>query len=108
MSAEQGFLSAICETPDDDAPRLVYADWLDDNGQPDRAEFVRLQCRLARMEEWADGRDELVRREQRLLKDNEKKWRKVVGKFTARVEFRRGFFEGVAMPIARFLDNADA
>jgi uncharacterized protein (TIGR02996 family) len=33
--------------PHDDAPRLVLADWLDDHGEHDRAEFVRLQLRLA-------------------------------------------------------------
>jgi uncharacterized protein (TIGR02996 family) len=40
-------LQAVCENPDDDTPRLVYADWLDDHGDPDRAEFIRLQVALA-------------------------------------------------------------
>jgi uncharacterized protein (TIGR02996 family) len=31
-------------TPDDDGPRLVLADWLEDHGEAARAEFVRLQC----------------------------------------------------------------
>jgi uncharacterized protein (TIGR02996 family) len=35
---------AICENPADDTPRLVYADWLEENGRPERAEFIRLQC----------------------------------------------------------------
>jgi uncharacterized protein (TIGR02996 family) len=35
---------AVCEHPADDTPRLVYADWLEENGQPERAEFIRLQC----------------------------------------------------------------
>ncbi len=35
---------AICEQPEEDTPRLVYADWLEENGQPERAEFIRLQC----------------------------------------------------------------
>jgi uncharacterized protein (TIGR02996 family) len=39
---------AICEQPWEDTPRLVYADWLEENGQPERAEFIRLQC-----EAWA-------------------------------------------------------
>jgi uncharacterized protein (TIGR02996 family) len=34
----------ICEQPQEDTPRLVYADWLEENGQPERAEFIRLQC----------------------------------------------------------------
>jgi uncharacterized protein (TIGR02996 family) len=40
------FLRAICENPEDDTVRLVYADWLDENGDPDRAEFIRLQIAL--------------------------------------------------------------
>ena len=35
---------AICENPAEDTPRLVYADWLQENGRPERAEFIRLQC----------------------------------------------------------------
>jgi uncharacterized protein (TIGR02996 family) len=34
----------VCENPGDDTPRLVYADWLAEHGQPERAEFIRLQC----------------------------------------------------------------
>jgi uncharacterized protein (TIGR02996 family) len=49
--SEEGFLQAIAEAPEDDTPRLVYADWLEEHGQPERAEFIRLQCELARVEE---------------------------------------------------------
>jgi uncharacterized protein (TIGR02996 family) len=38
------FLAAILDRPDDDLPRLVYADWLDEHGEPERAEFIRTQC----------------------------------------------------------------
>src|SRR5215218_7287428 len=41
-------LAAVLASPADDAPRLVLADWLDEHGQPDRAEFIRLQCELNR------------------------------------------------------------
>ena len=44
------FLRAICERPADDAPRLVYADWLDDHGEGERAEFIRVQAELARLD----------------------------------------------------------
>jgi uncharacterized protein (TIGR02996 family) len=40
------FLQQIAEAPDDPTPRLALADWLSDHGQPDRAEFIRVQCRL--------------------------------------------------------------
>jgi uncharacterized protein (TIGR02996 family) len=51
MDHHSAFLQAIVEAPDDDAPRLIYADWLEENGQPERAQFIRIQCELARMPE---------------------------------------------------------
>ena len=44
MTAENSFLRAVIESPDDDAPRLIYADWLDDHGDPERADFIRVQA----------------------------------------------------------------
>ena len=46
--AHEPFLRAICAAPDDDAPRLVFADYLDETGDPERAEFIRLQIQFAR------------------------------------------------------------
>jgi uncharacterized protein (TIGR02996 family) len=46
VSDRNAFLRAICEQPADDAPRLVFADWLDENGESERAEFIRVQCKL--------------------------------------------------------------
>src|SRR5262245_43074307 len=40
---DPSLLAAICAHPQDDSLRLVYADWLDDHDESDRAEFVRLQ-----------------------------------------------------------------
>ena len=48
MSPAAPFLAAIREAPEDDAPRLIYADWLDEHGEPERAEFIRVQCKLER------------------------------------------------------------
>src|SRR5262245_27762998 len=55
MSDGAALFRAVIDDPADDAVRLVYADWLDENGDPDRAEFIRGQVRLARMEPWDDG-----------------------------------------------------
>jgi uncharacterized protein (TIGR02996 family) len=43
MNDADALLRAIFDAPDDDAPRLVYADWLDEHGQPNHARFIRLQ-----------------------------------------------------------------
>src|SRR5438045_683486 len=40
-------LDAARLSPYDDTPRLVLSDWLDEHGAHDRADFIRLQLRLA-------------------------------------------------------------
>ncbi|MFO0796924.1 MAG: TIGR02996 domain-containing protein [Gemmataceae bacterium] len=52
MDDHAALLAAVVDRPDDDTPRLVLADYLDDHGEPDRAAFVRAQVRLARTPEW--------------------------------------------------------
>lgn len=66
MSEEEAFLRAICENPDEDTPRLVFADWLDERGgeiETKWASLLREQLRpgserlvvhLAYDEHWMD------------------------------------------------------
>jgi uncharacterized protein (TIGR02996 family) len=51
LSQHEAFLRAIFDAPDDDTPRLVYADFLQENGEEDRAAFVRYECALAGLAE---------------------------------------------------------
>lgn len=51
------FLRTIRENPDDDTARLVYADWLQERGEEDRAEFIRVQCATENTEFVCDSRD---------------------------------------------------
>ena len=48
MTDEAAFLRIICEHPEQDTPRLVYCDWLEQEGQCERAEFIRVGCELAK------------------------------------------------------------
>ena len=50
MDPEQlALLAAVAESPDDDVVRLVYADWLEEQGEADAANFIRAQVHLARI-----------------------------------------------------------
>ena len=42
MDNEEPFLRAIADNAADDTARLVYADWLEERGDP-RAAFLRIQ-----------------------------------------------------------------
>lgn len=45
------FLADILEHPKDDTPRLIYADWLEEHGESERAAFIRVQCELATVDD---------------------------------------------------------
>jgi uncharacterized protein (TIGR02996 family) len=47
MSDELALLKAIKADLNEDLPRLVLADWLEEHGEPARAEFIRLQVAAA-------------------------------------------------------------
>lgn len=49
-ATDAGLLRAILEHPEDDVARLVYSDWLEEQGQAERAAFIRLQIRIATLE----------------------------------------------------------
>jgi uncharacterized protein (TIGR02996 family) len=71
---EQAFLQDILAHPGDDAPRLIYADWLDEHDQPDRAEFIRTQIELARPQPPGRQRAVLESRERALLRQHRRAW----------------------------------
>jgi uncharacterized protein (TIGR02996 family) len=43
---EAGFLAALRDDPDDAQTRLVYADWLEENGKLTRSNILRLELKL--------------------------------------------------------------
>ena len=78
---QAGFLQVIMESPEDEGARLVYADWLDERGDP-RGEFIRAQCELAKrlqadvaqMEQDYPQRRALKVRAEQLLRDHGAEW----------------------------------
>jgi uncharacterized protein (TIGR02996 family) len=101
---DDAFLRAILQDPDDDVPRLVYADWLDERGDP-RGEFIRVQCRLATLGPEDARRPSLVRVERGLLERHRDEWLGPLRPLASRWAFRRGFLDLVAVPAAVYLDR---
>ncbi len=44
----EALVRSVFQNPEEDTPRLVFADFLEENDEPDRAALIRLQCELAR------------------------------------------------------------
>jgi uncharacterized protein (TIGR02996 family) len=73
MTQDDAFLESILENPDDDGLRLIYADWLEEHGNP-RAEFIRVQIELARLPDDDPRRPELEEREHQLFEEHGQAW----------------------------------
>jgi uncharacterized protein (TIGR02996 family) len=48
-------VAGVIAAPADDLPRLVLADWIEEHGDPDRANFIRVQCELAKRQPHFDA-----------------------------------------------------
>jgi uncharacterized protein (TIGR02996 family) len=103
-AVRQSFLQAILDDPEADTPRLIFADWLEEHGDP-RGEFIHLQYRLER-EPNHPHRGEWAEREADLCDKHAHAW---VGPLVPVVEepiFRRGFLEEAELRAEYFLDNS--
>src|SRR5580765_3081701 len=96
MTADDPFLLAIRERPDDLGPRLVYADWLEERGECDRAELIRLQCRSE------DGW-----RVRELVHLHGVSWAGAAARHSYGVAFRRGFVEEITVCARTLLAHAE-
>jgi uncharacterized protein (TIGR02996 family) len=105
MSDAQALFNAIIANPAEDTPRLAYADWLDENGDPDRARFIRLQYEIEKLPPIGLKASKAKKEAEELLKKHEKKW---VGEIAGIVNFwifRRGFVEEIQVTAADFLKH---
>lgn len=100
MTHEDAFIRAITESPEDDTHRLVYADWLEENGQAERARFIRLQCEAAVLP-WDDPRRSALYKEiGRLLRRHGRGWLGPLPRGVHLDRFDRG------MPVAKVQTTA--
>jgi type VI secretion system protein ImpC len=103
MTDNDAFLRAIRDNPGDDAPRLVYADWLEEQGDP-RGEFIHTQIALTRGGNDRPHEVALRRRERELLEHFGDAWARPVTARGVPATFRRGFpepAEGTGEPPVR-------
>src|SRR5262249_6576396 len=90
---ERGFLLDMQADPHDDAARLIYADWLDEHDNAPRAEFIRVQCRRARLADANPEHKTLRQREEVLLAQHGATWLAPIAYLLREYRFGRGFVE---------------
>lgn len=87
-------IAAIAAVPQDDAPRILFANWLESQGDP-RGEYIRLQCELA-AGPFRSKRRAIANRCKALFKEHRRQWENTLsakGEWT----WRRGFVSSARM-----------
>jgi uncharacterized protein (TIGR02996 family) len=115
MKSEAEFIAAIAAEPEDNLPRLVFADWLEENGLTERAELIRLACQFDphrdRFDD--DGINALRQRVAALRRPDDEAdlaWRKSLYEpmgWGVNVEWRRGFVDALELPVQWFLAHGE-
>jgi len=128
MTPDAALLQAILTDPSDDLPRLAYADWCEEHGHTDRANFIRAQlalfhgprgykteqeCPRSLRHHWREDRDLYRRVEEQCKPGPDQIAQDLFGKPSAEVEFEftvdfeRGFLFRIETTQAAFLEHAE-
>jgi uncharacterized protein (TIGR02996 family) len=98
-SEEQQLLDQVLVSPDEDQPRLTYADWFAAHGQKDRADFIR--WKIANPDD-RSAEHQFAAKLPQWLEDD-------LDGFAIRdPKFVRGFIEEVSITGRTFISNGDA
>jgi uncharacterized protein (TIGR02996 family) len=96
---EDALIRAVIASPDDDLPRLRYADWLEAHGQFERARLIRVQCQL----------ETLKAEESVLLERHQREWGgNLYANGVDHWVFHRGFPEEIYIALPTFLETHSA
>ncbi len=107
MTERNLLLAAVIARPEDNVPRLVFADWLDENGEPARASFVRTQVAAAGLPVQSPERAALEQSAAGMLQEFGAAWGRELPEWAAwqdsKVVYRRWFVEELTTTPRRLL-----
>jgi uncharacterized protein (TIGR02996 family) len=102
---ELALLSALARTPDDEGARLVYGDWLAENGEAQLAELVLVQTELEKPGPLTDERRKrLTARQDELVPIAQERWLARLGLRGLSCRLRRGLPARVEVAAADFVE----
>jgi uncharacterized protein (TIGR02996 family) len=104
---EEGLLEHIRDHPEDDIVRLVYADWLEEHDQPQRAELIRVLVEHGRRAADNPGRSVLWERAGAILAAHEAEWTAALRPLVLSYRIGRGLIDEVEVELRRFTENGE-
>jgi uncharacterized protein (TIGR02996 family) len=111
MNTQEALLQAIWNDPDDDTPRLVYADFLEETGKDAdvaRAKLIRLGIETAKLDPIGKYLSPLVAEEKRLWKKYRNRWMAGLPRWACHSPAERGFLRDASCTLHQFFKDAEA
>lgn len=114
MDDRRALMATCIANPDEDTPRLVLADWLQEHGDKydqARAEFIRLQIQAENLPEGDTIRKKMEAAAKKLEKKHHVKWLAPITKAEAKLvntnrPFARGLLQSLWFPTSTFLKKS--
>ena len=107
MTDRDALLAAVIARPEDDLPRLVFADWLEEHGESDRAAFIRAQIAAESLPPGDLDRAALEVIAADLLREHRAAWDRELPEWATwqdtKVVYRRGFVSELTTTPRRLL-----
>src|SRR5205809_1057881 len=105
MADDAARLKAVLDAPDDDAPRLAYARWIEEQGDAARGELIRAQIDLAHRD-WQEVRTGLASGAQHRIKQltdrHGRSWAGALADWVEAFSFVRGFVGWIKISARNF------
>ncbi len=113
MNDYDALLAAVLANPEDDVPRLVFADWMEESGQPAlvaRAHFIRAQVESAQLPEGDPDRAACERKADDLYREYGAGWNAVLPGWVTwndtSLRYSRGFVSELGVTPRRLFRDA--
>ncbi len=99
------FLDEVIDNPTEDDARLIYADWLEEQGNP-RGEFIRVQCEMAQTNSLDPHYFDLLEQSEELLDEHRDEWAAELKQDVRKAVFHRGFIDTITVRARAFHKEA--
>ena len=105
VAVGRDWIAEIKAAPDDDALRMVYGDWLTEQGDP-RGELVTLQCRRLQLARAGEPVDDIARAEKALIDKHGDVWAEQIHSYVEAHHYERGFITSITVHAPTFVKHA--
>lgn len=105
VAVGRDWIADIRAAPDDDALRMVYGDWLTEQGDP-RGELVTLQCRRVQLARAGESTEDIEAAEAALVAKHGDVWAEQIHSYVEAHHYDRGFITGITVHAPTFVKHA--